>query len=346
MCSPRSLLLSAMALVASSFTPLAYAQETSAEDKAAARELAVLGIQLAQDGKCDHAMDPLTRAEQLYHAPTILTWIGECQIQMGHLVAGSETLREVVREQLPDDAPSAFVDSQKRADQLLAETTPRIAKLTLAIRAQEGELEDQQALTVAVDGVTISLALIGVPRPTDPGKHDVVVELKGYESQKVHLVLAEGGAEQLNIVLKAKGPASSADNAAATEASTQEAEDAPSSASSVQKTVGWVLVGSGAAFLAGGGVLGYLALNKKQNLDCPTPNTCPPSQESLLHDARLLATLSTVSFGLGAAAAVTGLIVLLTDGDNSPATAHITTRKGMVLRPELGFASVGLSGSF
>lgn len=342
MCSSRSRLITAFALVTSTFAAPSYAQDASAEDKAAARELAVMGIQLAQDGKCDHAMDPLTRAEQLYHAPTILTWIGECEIQMGRLVAGSETLRQVLRETLPADAPSAFVDAQKRAAFLLEVTTPRIAKLTLAIQAESGELTEREQLKVSVDGTPISLALIGVPRPTDPGEHEVLVELAGYEPERKRIVLADGEIQQLNVRLKKPLSSSEVATSSAYDQNPQGENDA---ASSGYKTLGWALVGGGAGFLAGGGVLGLLALNKKQDLDCPTPATCPLSEESTLKSARLLATLSTVSFGVGGAAALTGLIVLLT-GDDEPNTALITTRSGLSLHAEVGYTSLGLSGTF
>lgn len=343
MCSFRSRLITAFALVISTFAAPSYAQDASAEDKAAARELAVMGIQLAQDGKCDHAMDPLTRAEQLYHAPTILTWIGECEIQMGRLVAGSETLRQVLRETLPADAPSAFVDAQKRAAFLLEVTTPRIAKLTLAIQAESGELTEREQLKVSVDGTPISLALIGVPRPTDPGEHEVLVELAGYEPERKRIVLADGEIQQLNVRLKKPQSSSQEATSSAYDQNSQGENDG--AASSGYKTLGWALVGGGAGFLAGGGVLGFLALNKKQDLDCPTRATCPSSEEPTLKSARLLATLSTVSFGVGGAAALTGLIVLLT-GDDEPNTALITTRSGLSLRAEVGYTSLGLSGTF
>src|SRR3954469_3008571 len=85
----------------------AYA-DTSAADMAAARALGTDGIKLANRGKCAEAIEKLDRAEKLYHAPTTLERLGECHVEIGKLVLGTEELRRVVREQLATDAPKAF----------------------------------------------------------------------------------------------------------------------------------------------------------------------------------------------------------------------------------------------
>src|ERR1041384_6327106 len=81
---------------------LAQGDEASAADIAAARSLAVEGVKLAQAGKCDEAVDKLERAEKLHHAPIVLASLGECKGGQGKLVQGTEMLRRVVREPLPD----------------------------------------------------------------------------------------------------------------------------------------------------------------------------------------------------------------------------------------------------
>src|SRR5690606_6492137 len=84
------------------------AEAQSAENKAAARALGVEGIKLANAGNCEAAIEKLSRAEALYHAPTILGRLGECQVALGKLVEGTENLNRVVREQLAPNAPAAF----------------------------------------------------------------------------------------------------------------------------------------------------------------------------------------------------------------------------------------------
>src|SRR3954453_9105269 len=51
----------------------ASAKDGNAADTAAARTLAVEGMKLAEAGKCAEAIEKLTRAERLHHAPIILS---------------------------------------------------------------------------------------------------------------------------------------------------------------------------------------------------------------------------------------------------------------------------------
>src|SRR3954468_21524420 len=88
--------------------------DDSAENTAAARTLGVEGVQLADAGKCPEAIEKLTRAEALHHAPTILGRLGECQVAVGQLGVGTENLNSVVREPLATNAPQVYRDAQDR----------------------------------------------------------------------------------------------------------------------------------------------------------------------------------------------------------------------------------------
>src|SRR5262245_6301690 len=87
----------------------ASASADDAADTATARALGVEGVTLADAGRCSEAIDKLARAERLHHAPTTATRLGECEIEVGKLVAGSERLQRVVREPLAGNAHPAFV---------------------------------------------------------------------------------------------------------------------------------------------------------------------------------------------------------------------------------------------
>src|SRR5262245_27375760 len=96
----------ASTLAASLVAPTALAQDQpQAENVAAARALGLQGIKMADSGDCKGAIEKLSRAESLYHAPSILARLGECQVQVGQIVLGTENLNRVVREQLAPNAP-------------------------------------------------------------------------------------------------------------------------------------------------------------------------------------------------------------------------------------------------
>src|SRR5262249_33712549 len=125
-------------------------EEPSAADVSSARALGQEGVKLADAGNCQEAVHRLAPAEKSFHAATTLARLGECKIQLGKLVAGTENLNRVVREQLAPGAPSAFVQAQERAKALLTEAKPKIAKLKIAVAAPP----DAQ-LSVKVDGEVI-----------------------------------------------------------------------------------------------------------------------------------------------------------------------------------------------
>jgi tetratricopeptide (TPR) repeat protein len=74
-----------------------------------------------------------------------------------------------------------------------------------------------------------------------------------------------------------------------------------------------VLMGTGGAILLGSAVTGGLALSKANKLDDKCDgNACPPAQKSNVNATKTLAITTDVLWGVGAAAAVTGLVLFLT----------------------------------
>lgn len=333
-------------LLSNAFLVTEWARADGAESKAAARELAVEGIQLAQKGDCDTALPKLLRAEALYHAPTILTWIGECQIKGGELVEGTENLNRVMQEQLASSAPQAFRDAQVRAKQLRAETLPKIARLTLEV--QNAELE---GLVVEVDGKPVPTAMFGAPRPTDPGERTVKATAPGYLPFEHEMTLGEAARETLRIELAAdpNAPPPATDEPAPTAATSTPPEEKKGSG---LKTAGWIGVGVGGALLIGGGVLGGMALGEKGALECTETSDgfdCPSSQQDRLDSANTYATTSTILFAAGGAIAATGIVLLFVgrSGSGENAKAPLEAKLGSVeVAPTFGFTSVGLSGRF
>lgn len=307
-----------------------FAEEVSAENKAAARDLARDGIKLAQEGKCEEALNPLSRAEALYHAPTILTWIGQCQIEMGRLVEGTETLNRVVREKTADDAPEAFKQAKERAGSLIESTRPKIAKLTINV-----EPKDAPELVIRINERAVSSALIGAARPSDPGKLRISASAPGYEEVIREIVLGPGAVDTIELQLKALESSNTADEVVTPPASSQPTQESAT-------WVGWSIVGLGGALVGAGGVTGYLAISKKNQLDCPTSSTCPSSETDDLKSARLQALLSTVFFGTGAAALTTGIVLLVT---GQPKVLRNEVG-GVTFEPRLGFGSAAIVGAF
>ncbi len=320
----------------------AFAQDQSAENIAAARTLGIQGVQLAEAGKCGEAIEKLQRAEALYHAPTILGRLGECQVNVGQIVLGTENLNKVVREQLAPNAPNAFRDAQARAKKALDAALPRIAHLMVEI-----EPTDVDA-TVTVGGVTVPKALIGAERPTDPGSHEVVATATGYITAKTQVSLSEGSRHAIKLKLEPDPDAVAATAAPASPETPPAPPPAPvtppSAASGSNNTLSYVLLGVGGAGLLVGSITGMMAIQKEGELDCPRKQ-CSGTDIDKLDSARTMALVSTIGFGVGLAAGAVGTVLLFTNesDEGAPSAGNSATFEA---RGYLGPGSIGVLGKF
>ena len=340
----RSSFLPAIAFALCCATPAGvYAQ--SAEDKAAARTLGTEGIKLANTGDCEGAVDKLSRAESLYHAPTILGRLGECQVALGKLVEGTENLNRVVREPLPANAPPAYAQARDRAQGVLDSALPRIAKLKIVVEPNVPGLE------VLVGDKPVPTALLGAERPTDPGTHQVVARAPGYHPASAEVTLIEGGAQSVSLVMiadqTAAVPAETTPPPPAQTQSSTTAQPADVASQGSDKTLVYVLWGVGGAGLLTGTITGVMAMGKQGDLDdkCSSNGTCPESAQDTLDSANNLALVSTIGFGVGIAAAAAGTILYFTAADSAAALPSFQVY-GTTARPYVSPTGAGVVGQF
>jgi hypothetical protein len=264
--------------------------------------------------------------------------LGECQVNVGEIVLGTENLNKVVREPLSANAPKVFHDAQDRAQKVLTAATPKIAHLTIRITPSDVKAN------VAVAGRAVPSALIGAERPTDPGTHQVTATAEGYKPSSATVTLAEGGQQDITLLLE-KDPNAIAALPSATPPPEVASGGVPSAGPSAKKAnlPAYVAFGVGAAGLVVGSVSGVLAFGKAG--DCPN-KVC--ETQSTLDSAKSLATLSTVAFGVGVAGVAVGTILLLTGNhqEAAPAQANAHRAPKLAIQPWFGVSSVGLLGSF
>ncbi len=325
-----------------SFASAGTARGQTPEDRASARVLGTEAVRLADAGDCPSAIPKFEAAEKLYHAPTTLERLAECEIKVGRLIAGTENLNRVVHEPLPPNPPPAFVAAQTAAAQLLASTTPRIAKLRIHV---DGAPPDQ--ITVTVDGVNVPSALLDDLRPTDPGNHEVAASAPGFRRTTAPVKLADGAEQGVSLTLEAepnavRAPATSgpAPQGMSTTAPSPQAPAAGPTGSSKAPAI--AALGVGVAGLAVGSIFGALALGTKSSLDSACPSkSCPATSKSNIDSLSTQAWVSNAGFAVGIVGAAVGLVLLATShasGETPAATAHVA--------PWLGPGGAGLGGSF
>lgn len=323
----------------------AFAQSTSAANVAAARSLGIQGVQLADAGKCDQAIEKLSRAESLYHAPTILGRLGECQVAVGQIVLGTENLNRVVREQLPANAPVAFRSAQERAKKALDAALPKIGYLTVTVEPRDLKPE------VKVGGVLVPPALIGVERPTDPGTHEVVATAPGYLEAKSSVTLTEAGHQSVALTLQpdpnakpATPPETIPPGGTLTPPPGAQPPPAAEESKGGNKTLAYVLLGVGGVGIVAGSITGIMAIGAKSDLDCPQ-NRCVGKEGDDLEGAKTIATVSTIGFAVGIPAAAVGVVLLVTGGSKSE-SGKLDKPKGFSAKPYFGFSEAGVVGTF
>ena len=352
---PASILVAPFCLGAVLAAGSASAQAPSPEDIAAARGLGTAGVQLADAGDCAAAIPKLDAAEKLFHAPTTLERLGECEIKVGHLVVGTEDLNRVIREPLPPNAPPAFLAARQRAQGVLGPAVARIGKLHIHVAGPPAD-----KVTVTVDDMGVPSALFDADRPTDPGAHQVKAVAAGFKTATADVSLQDGATATISLTLEpdpnsvappvstgvpaAANPPGAAASSAGAPATAPPPPAASSGGGNKGLAIGSLVVGGVGVVV--GSVFGVLALGSKSSLDsaCPTKTTCPSSSQGTISSLGTNATVSTVGFGIGIVGVVVGAILLATShgSDAQPAPGTSSAR----LTPWLGLGAAGLEGTF
>ena len=183
--------------------------DASATETAAARGLAIDGLKLADGGHCNEAIDKLTRAEKLHHAPIVLSRLGECLITQGKLVDGTEMLRKVLREPLPASPSPALQKARERAQTTLDATKSKLATWPSRFRGRAKEARRSRSTgSRCPPSCSMEIAL------RHPGEHVVEATAPGY--LKASAKTRVGPGEKQSVTLKLEpDPAAAAIAAAA-----------------------------------------------------------------------------------------------------------------------------------
>jgi hypothetical protein len=178
--------------------PSAFGQQGDAATRAAARTLAEEGVRLYDKGDYTGALEKLSRANDLVHAPTMAYLMGQCLEKLGRLVEASEKYVEATRDPLDASVSQAQRTAQANAEKARQALLLRIPTVELALEAPVPDA------VVVLDGKPLPPAMLGLKRPIDPGAHTLVVTrwgqstsqaftIKETEAQRIILRLPGGG---------------------------------------------------------------------------------------------------------------------------------------------------------
>ncbi|HKO47452.1 MAG TPA: hypothetical protein VJV79_07005 [Polyangiaceae bacterium] len=318
-------------------------------ERATAREAANSGRAAFEAGQYEKAIDQFTRAEQLVHAPPHLLFLARAQAKLGKLVAARETYLKIGRETLKPNAPKAFNDAQASAAQELPAVDARLPYVTVTLHGATSE-----GVTVDMDGTTLPAAMIGLPLPTDPGRH--VFKASGAAtSEPVTVTVAEADKQNVLLELRSAGVASAPPVRAGADAQLVTSEpmvgdSSPSGlriASYASFGVGALGLGFGTYFLLKAkstddeaGALFDQCVAVDPGGNCGSIRADYEAKDSDANSQRTIGIASTIVGGVGVAAGVTFLIL---DATRSGKSARQTTPR---VTPVFGLNTVGLIGTF
>jgi hypothetical protein len=319
----------------------------SPEEKAGARAAALEGSKAFDEGRWSEAVDLFTRAESLVHSAVHLLYLARAQAKLGKLVRAREHYIQLTGEQLPHNAPDVLKEAKQSGEQELAELEPRVPYVSVVVQGA-----GPKPVKVVMDGEAVPPALLGVPRPVDPGEHKFQAFADGMESSVTSMSITESRNETvvLTLVPVKGGARPSAPSASGSESGEPQGTpgDQPQAAGGPPKVLTWVAFGVGAV---GIGVGTVFLLRAKSKIDegnelCEGPQggpngECPAEVRELDDAARSSNTIGTIGFiagGVGVAAGVTLLLMGGGGGEQTSAQASVT--------PQVGPGWAGVAGKF
>jgi len=299
--------------------------------RGAARDLATEGVGDYQAGNYQVASEKLERAYKVLPLPSLALWSARALDKCGKLVEASERYLEATRLEAGGGDQAVQEQAKEEARTERAALLPRLSSLTIEIVGATPE-----NVVVTIEGTPIDSALLGVPRPTNPGKVAVRAEA-GSTVAAVTVTLTEGEKRSVRLTLEKTTPGQQPATAASAPAAGAH-DDGAASSNQWQRPVGWVGVGLGAVGLIVGGVAAVVAADQQSSLDCPG-GSCPPGTDPGAIDSyNSMRVISSIGFIAGGVLAAGGVTLLL--------TAPRPASKSASVRPYLGWASVGVRGQF
>jgi hypothetical protein len=317
--------------------------EPDPSTRAAARKIATDGVSALQQGNAELASQKLEKAFELLPAPSIALWSARALAKRGLLVEASERYLQAGRLPPSEGNEQAVqAQAQKDAARELAELSPRIPKLIIALDgAQPSEV------SLDLDGKALSAALIGEEQPANPGAHKLT-GTRGAERVEQTFSLAEAQKSQISLRFQQVAPPTPVAPPASAPLVTPPLAAAPLAEPSNRghsNTLAYVALAVGGAGIATGAITGAIALGKRSDLDdnpaCKDGH-CLPSVRGDVDSFRTMRTISSIGFIAGGVCAGAGVVLLLTGGSSSKRAERATPAMALRMAP----GNVSVTGTF
>jgi Tfp pilus assembly protein PilF len=290
--------------------------DSSTADQTLAQTLFDAAVKLMDQGHFAEACPKLAESQRLDPGGGTLLNLGFCREKEGKLASAWAAYNEALSQAIKDGRKDRQATAQVHVDELEG----KVAKLAIDVSPDAKRIAD---LSIRIDGAPVRQAAWSVLSPIDRGSHTIVVTAPGKREYRTEVKVAtDGTVERVSIPGLADAPVVAAPH-----------ERPPGEHhSSSQALIGWVTGGVGVVLLGVGGATGALALDAhgKSNADnnglCGAdPHQCTSAGVAYEDQAKTYAWLSDFGIGLGLAAIVTGVVLVVAAPHSS---AHLTPTVG------------------
>ncbi|HNS95912.1 MAG TPA: hypothetical protein PLJ27_11335 [Polyangiaceae bacterium] len=295
-----------------------HAQTPSRTHREAAIALGEEGLALLDQGEYAAALRKFDAADELIPAPTFGVRAAMCLEKMGHWVEAIHRYEQVVAIRVDPSWPEIHVKAQQEARVRAEALRHRVARLEVSVVGPPDAQYSLKLDAAPVDLDSTSTVLL------NPGEH-VLELIHGTTSDLRRFQVAEAEHRTERFTLRPP-------------------TDFPPSSSSLHGTVGWVSIALGVTGVLVGSVTGYVAYEKKNDLEVRCPKRiCPPTAWEDNQSYDRWRTASTAGFVGGTIALGLGTLLLLTEPSTEPAP---TATGRFSLKPWFGATTAGFGGEF
>ncbi|MFW5925513.1 MAG: PEGA domain-containing protein, partial [Myxococcota bacterium] len=298
-------------------------EEPGEEARSLARAAYARGQELFEAGQFEEAEAAFEEAYGHVPNPVVLLGLAEARARQGDMVAAAQALDRYLLER--PEAPDRV-----QVEERIAELKGTPATLVLRVEPSDAVVRIDGADPVREVPVQVELA---------PGDHEVRVRREGYLTYEEIVTLEPGAREKLEVALEPEPPPPEEELFGAGDGIGEATDGETTAADEEQDGVHmgvWVATGVAAASLVAGTVLGFRAMHEQTEFDDdPTAATADRGER--------LALFADVAFGLSLGAALTALVLYLTDGAEDGDDGDDDASARLRVTPAVGASSGGVN---
>jgi hypothetical protein len=305
-----------------------------ADDKTAADALFREGAQLLEAGRVAEACPKLAESQKFDPALGTLLYLASCHEKQGLTASAWSEFSSATEWARRTSRNDRLLFAQKH----LAGLEGKVSTVRIHAAIASG-------IEVRVDEGLLTAAALGTPLAIDPGEHQIEASAPGHETWRATLAVPSNPAE-LTVTVPPLNPTPIAAVADQPEPASEPKQDPLPGPTSLldSHALAWSALGVAGVSILVGSVFGVLTLSARNDArsECPK-NLCSPGGLDDVDRARTNAAVSTVSFGLGLAAALASGYLWIVRGPNANSDPPATGRTAATVVPSISRQQASVS---